>query len=240
MLFRGIASIAYRRNVTLPDAPVTALSICLDMSWSKSFRQPQCMPTVHRTALSSRLKLWPASKPNPRVARPQYRCTATQAAKGAAQFICSSCGNTSYQYFGRCPMCHEFETCDPSFVTDPAEPLSLSCLLHSCIQNMPSALTSPWRWAWCSCSCKEVRFASSKKSRKEAPNDAGQAAARRTSSPSGWLQGSQTVSNLGSLRTNLSAEAHSLQLGGTPSIHSPQHDYICRSHFVHPSDHIQT
>lgn len=142
MLFRGIASIAYRRNVTLPDVLGTALSICSSMPWIKSYRQPMCMPLAHSTVVSSRLKLCAAC--NPIAASPQVRCTATKASKGAAQFMCNSCGNTSYHYFGRCPMCQEFETCAPSFEIDTPEQGSLlPYYLHGCIQYTTSAPTQP-------------------------------------------------------------------------------------------------
>ena len=32
-------------------------------------------------------------------------------AKGLTVFVCSNCGNESSKWFGRCPMCNEWNTC---------------------------------------------------------------------------------------------------------------------------------
>jgi hypothetical protein len=50
----------------------------------------------------------------PRLAPRQLACMATKASKSRTEFLCSSCGNTALQYFGRCTVCKEFDTCAPA------------------------------------------------------------------------------------------------------------------------------
>jgi hypothetical protein len=39
------------------------------------------------------------------------RCMASKSKSAKIQFLCNSCGNTAYQYFGKCSVCGEFGTC---------------------------------------------------------------------------------------------------------------------------------
>lgn len=39
------------------------------------------------------------------------RCAATKASKKPVQYVCTGCGNDSFQYFGKCPECGEYNSC---------------------------------------------------------------------------------------------------------------------------------
>jgi hypothetical protein len=93
------------RALSFPLPSHNTLSVVHNSSCSISLPQATAIHTVGSTA-AVRLQHGACNSTR------SIRCFAAKAAKAKIKFCCESCGHDSFQFFGKCPTCDEFGTCE--------------------------------------------------------------------------------------------------------------------------------